>query len=331
MKLLALVEAEEHVCCRYRLAAFRPLLTKMGYELEFLPYPTSTWGLLKLPRQLARADAVIVQRLLRSSVEVSRIRRAAKRLIFDFDDAIWLRDSYSAKGFESSKRSARFQAIMSAADVVVAGNSYLAEHASRFTRGAVEVIPTCVDVSRYPQAIHSDATTGLRLVWVGSASTLQGLERFRDVLEAIGQSVPGIKLKLICDKFLEFKNLTVEPCEWNPATEAEEIASADIGISWIPDDPWSRGKCGLKILQYQAAGLPVVTNPVGVHPEMVIPHRNGILATEPEEWIAAIRELSALPRTRQLFGQTARAQVLDRYSTTTGGLAWLKLLKTHVG
>jgi hypothetical protein len=167
MKLIALVESEEHVCCRYRLAAFRPLLSKMGYELEFLPYPTSTWGLLKLPRQLARADAVIVQRLMRSSVEVARIRKAAKRLIFDFDDAIWLRDSYSAKGFESAKRSARFQAIMAAADVVVAGNSYLADHASRFTGGVVEVIPTCVDVGRYPQAIHSEATSGLRLVWVG--------------------------------------------------------------------------------------------------------------------------------------------------------------------
>ena len=190
-------------------------------------------------------------------------------MIFDFDDAVWLRDSYSGKGFDDPKRAARFRATVRACDLVIAGNEYLAAEARKYAPAErVRVIPTCVDVAKYPLVTH-DAREGVRLVWVGSSSTLKGLERFAPTLSVIGRSVPGVRLKLICDRFAEFPDLTVERCVWNEATESAEIAAADVGIGWVPDDPWSRGKCGLKVLQYQAAGLPVVANPVGVQADLV--------------------------------------------------------------
>ena len=334
MKLVAVGESADHVCCRYRLLAFAPVLAAAGYTLEVVPFPDTAWGRLTLGNRLREADAVILQRRLLSDFELGRVRRAAKTLIFDFDDAVWLRDSYSAKGFDDRRRDGRFRATVAACDLVVAGNGYLAEHARRFTAKPVEVIPTCVDVARYAPALHTESRN-VRLVWVGSRSTLRGLDRFRAVLEQLGQSVPGVRLRLICDDFLRFDNLPVEKCEWSEATEARDLAESDIGVSWIPDDPWSRGKCGLKILQYQAAGLPVVTNPVGVHPGLVTPHRTGVLATESHEWIDAVRTLAAQPLTRRVYGTAAREQVARDFSVTAGALRWVaalqRLLKPRAG
>ena len=273
MRLAALVESADHVCARYRLRAFAPRLAAAGHALELHALPRDWWGRMTVARSVRDADAVILQRKLLSGPEVALLRRQVGRLWYDFDDAVWMRDSSAGKGFRSRKRAGRFRATVRAAEAVVAGNSYLAEHAARAGARAAWVIPTCVDVTKYPIARHG--RDGAELVWVGSSVTLRGLEAIAPILDAVGVQVPGVRLKLVCDRFFQPGRLPVIECPWAEATEAAEIAAADIGISWVPDDPWSRGKCGLKVLQYMAAGLPVVTNPVGVHPEMVRPGETG--------------------------------------------------------
>ena len=242
------------------------------------------------------------------------------RLIFDFDDAVWLRDSYSAKGFDDAKRAHRFRATVSASDLVIAGNDYLAAEARRWN-DRVTVIPTCVDVATYTAA--KPTSGGLQLVWVGSSSTLRGLERFTPTLSAIGRAVPGTRLKLVCDRFIDIPDLPVDRCTWSEGTEAHDIAAASIGIGWVPDDPWSRGKCGLKVLQYQAAGLPVVANPVGVQRDFLA--GTGILATTTEEWVSAIRRLTD-PELRQQLGAAGRRQVEAEYSVEAGARRWVAAL-----
>src|SRR5262249_20858313 len=192
------------------------------------PLPRSWFARLTLGRDLARADAVILQRKLLPRLTLALLRRRVRRLVFDFDDALWLRDSYSAKGFEAPRRARRFRSLVRACDLVVAGNDYLAAEARRWTDPQrVIVIPTCVDPTAYPATRRPQA--GVQLVWVGSSSPLRGLERFAPTLSAIGRAVPGVRLKLICDRFLDIPGLPVDRCEWNEATEAAEIASADIG------------------------------------------------------------------------------------------------------
>ncbi|MCS6863816.1 MAG: glycosyltransferase family 4 protein [Gemmataceae bacterium] len=343
MRLAALVESTTHVCCRYRLAAFRPAFIAHGHTLDLYPLPQSPLGRFFIGRNLAEYDAVILQRKLLPRWVLERLRRRIKRLIFDFDDALWLRDSYSAKGFHDPHRVARFQATIAAADAVVAGNDYLAAQARQYVAAdRVHVVPTCVDVSKYsprtevPQK-HLDTEVSsksrltsekppLTLVWIGSSSTLQGLERFAPTLSAIGRALPGTRLKLICDRFTEFPPLIVQRSLWHEATEAQEIATADVGIAWVPDDPWSHGKCGLKILQYQAAGLPVVANPVGVQAQMV--HAGtGFQAVTTEQWVKAIRTLAACPPLRAELGRAGRRQVEAQYSTAAGARLWLDLLE----
>jgi glycosyltransferase involved in cell wall biosynthesis len=210
---------------------------------------------------------------------------------------------------------------------VIAGNAFLAEHAARWTaEPRVHIIPTCVDPQRYPLAEPKRSGEGVELVWVGSASTLRGLQAIAPLLEDIGRNVPGVRLKLLCDRFLQLCHLPVHPALWSEAREAEEIADADIGISWIPDDLWSRGKCGLKVLQYMAAGLPVIANPVGVHCEMVRHGETGFLAQMPEQWIEAVRRLAHDPHLRRQMGRAGRRLVEARYSVTAGAACWRELL-----
>jgi glycosyltransferase involved in cell wall biosynthesis len=175
-------------------------------------------------------------------------------------------------------------------------------------------------------ARHDGAGPAVRLVWVGSSSTLQGLERVQPVLEAVGAGVPGVRLKLICDRFLILRRLPVEPCLWSESTEAVEIAEADIGISWLPDDDWSRGKCGLKVLQYMAAGLPVVANPVGVQADLVRHGESGLLAATPTEWAEAISRLARGPSLRRRLGAAGRRRVEEEFSVAAGGRRWRALL-----
>lgn len=327
MHVVAVVESEGHVCCRYRVTAFRPHLEAAGHRLSVRGLTGGLWHRLRVLRSVRDADVVVLQRKLLSWAEFRLLRRNARRLVFDFDDALWLRDSYSAKGFHCEKRRRRFLRTVAGCDAVVAGNANLA-----FAAGTprpdqrVAVIPTCVDPARYSLADHATTGGAVRLVWLGSSSTLQGLERNREMLDALAAAVPGIRLKVICDRFPTFDRLPVDRVPWRADTEAAELAAADIGIGWVPDDPWSRGKCGLKLLQYHAAGLAVVANPVGVQADIVRPHETGVVASTVPEWVEAVRTLAADRVLRLHFGLAGRQQVESRYSVTVGGAAWVELL-----
>lgn len=327
MHWIGLVDHPEHVCCRYRLTAFRPFLEAAGHTLELLTIPRHWWSRLDLFRRLRGAN-VIVQRRLLCGWQRTLLRRAARRLLFDFDDAVFLRDSFASRGLHDRRRLRRFIGMVRCADAVIAGNAFLAEHTARWTKPEhVHVIPTCVDPQRYPRAEPVCRGDGVELVWVGSSSTLRGLQAITPLLEEIGRSVPGVSLKLLCDRFLTLRELPVRPVPWTEASEAEEIAGADIGISWIPDDLWSRGKCGLKVLQYLAAELPVIANPVGVQVEMVRHGETGFLAQTPAEWIEAVRRLAQDPELRRRMGRAGRRLVETQYCVGVGAARWIQLLE----
>jgi glycosyltransferase involved in cell wall biosynthesis len=184
-------------------------------------------------------------------------------------------------------------------------------------------MPTCVDLTKFMTPKHTSSGSGAELVWIGSSSTLQGLERVRAILERLGREIPGLRLRLICDRHVKFGPLETVAVPWSEQTEAHDLAAADIGISWIPDDLWSRGKCGLKVLQYEAASLPVVANSVGVHPAMVEHGANGFLADTSDEWVECIRKLAAEPGLRARLGRQAVADVAANYSVAAWSAAFV--------
>ena len=326
MHLIALVDTPQHVCCRYRLAAFRAHLEAAGHRLDLHSLPRRFWGRVRLGADLGHADAVILQRRLLPGWQLRLLRRRVRRLLFDLDDAIFLRDSYSAKGLHDPRRLRRFAATVGAADAVVAGNSHLADEARRWTTASVHVVPTCVNPALYPMAKHIRRGPGVQLVWIGSSSTLKGLETITPLLESIGRRCPGVRLKLVCDRFLRLRNLPVIERPWSEDGEGRDLAEADIGIGWVPDDLWSRGKCGLKVLQYMAAGLPVIANPVGVQADIVRHGESGFLVETAAQWYEAVRRLTEDPDLRRRMGQAGRRRLEAEFSVDAGAALWLRLL-----
>lgn len=327
MHLTALVKSPEHVCCRYRLAAFGPFLERAGYSLDLRPWPRQWLSRLLLRRELGHTDIVVLQRKLLPAWQLALLRRAARFLVFDFDDAVFLRSSYAARGSYSASRARGFAAAVRAADAVVAGNPFLQSQASLWADPQkIHLVRTCLDPRRYPLAEHTRTGGDVRLGWIGSSSTLRSLETARPLLEGLGRRLPGLSLKIICDRFLELSHVRVLRRRWAQATEAEELADTDIGVSWLPEDLWSRGKCSLKLLQYMAAGLPVVANPVGMQAQLVRHGETGFLARTPAEWADAVGRLAADPDLRTRLGQAGRRRVEAEFNVSVGAKRLVHLL-----
>lgn len=326
MQITALVKSVDHVCCRYRLAAYRPFLEAAGHRLKLVPWPGGWFADYRLPPRVGPADVLIVQRRLLSAWQLSQVRGLASRLIYDVDDAVFVRDSFAARGLYSERRLRGFARMVKAADTVVVGNAFLAEQAALWTPPErVRLISTRLVPERYPIAGH-DSKRPTRLVWIGSSGTLRSLERIANLLDALGARVPGLSVRIICDRSLRLGHTPVDFRPWSEETEAQELAECDIGIGWLPDDLWSRGKCGLKILQYMAAGLPVIANPVGVHEVLVRHGETGFLARTSAHWVEAVATLAANPDLRRRMGEAGRRSVERHYHLRQGAAEWLALL-----
>jgi hypothetical protein len=320
MRLLALVDSPDHVCCRYRIRAFEPALRRAGWSLSCQPLQRGTLSRVAQLTEAAHYDSVILQRKLLPSWQLAILRRNARRLIFDFDDAVLFRDSYDERSPHSAWRERRFAATTRIADAVIAGNDFLADCALRAGTPAerVRLIPTCVEPRLYPdpetfQARHG-ACGHVDLVWIGSSSTLRGLEQQQPLWERLGREVPGLRLRVICDRFPQFPTIPIIPIPWTRESEARNLGAGHIGISWLPEDVWSRGKCGLKVLQYQAARLPVVANPVGMNAELIESGATGFLPSTPDEWVEAVRALATDAELRREMGQMGRRLVESGFS-----------------
>ena len=331
MQLLALTEGPDHVCCRYRIEAYRAALAVRGWTLQVLPLDRSTFRRTRQLRAAATADAVILQRKLLPLWQLRRLRKTARTLIYDFDDALFCRDSYSEKGPASWKRLAHFWATIHAADAVFAGNRFLLEQAAAYVEPEkVHLLPTCVDPRLYEPAAHDRPAGALRLVWIGQRSTLPCLDRAQQMLTAAAARVPNLELRIVCDTFPQFPGVRVESCRWSTATEAASLADADVGISWLPDDQWSRGKCNLKVFQYMAAGLPIVANPVGMHEPTIRNGVNGFVSSTPDGWADCIERLAGDPSLRRRLGANGRHYVARHFSVQRWADAFADLVvETH--
>jgi len=327
-----LIEAPNHVSARYRLQAFAPALTRAGCSLALEPIPRGALERVRLFSRLRHFDAVLLQRQLLPFPGFRYLRAMARRLIYDFDDAMLYRDSYHRRGHSSVQRARRFSAIVRGVDAIIAGNAFLKhcaiECGARPEKAAV--VPTCVEPEKYPPRADPSRRDGLEMVWIGSSSTLAGLEMRRALLQRLGREIPGLRLRLICDRFASFDPLPVIPVVWAQETEASALAQADFGISWMPDDVWSKGKCGLKVLQYGAAGIPTIANPVGVHREIIGDGITGLLADTDEQWLAAVKTLARDPARRIAMGAQARLTVERNYSVATRAADFVSIVTSAI-
>lgn len=223
--------------------------------------------------------------------------------VLDYDDAIF--HNYDMHRLPVVRKifGQRLDKLMAAAKLVVCGNQYLADRAKNAGAKWIEIIPTVIDINRYftnPEKISSTPT----IVWIGSPSTARYVSDISKPLSELAKTVP-YKLRIIGAK-LDISGVEVECIDWTEDTEVSRVAECDIGIMPLPDTPWTNGKCGYKLIQYMACGLPVVGSDVGANRNIVQPDTNGFLVKTDEEWINALKTLLHDAPMRQHFGKQGR-------------------------
>ena len=234
------------------------------------------------------------------------------RLVLDYDDAVFHRYDEHRSPLVRGLLGDKLDRLMRAADMVTAGNDYLAERARAAGCARVEWLPTVIDLARYPDATPKPATVPVTVGWIGSPATAGYLRQVADALTPLRDEglIRCVAIGARADQLL---GTPFEAAPWSDETEVEALRAFDIGIMPLPDAPWERGKCGYKLIQYMACGLPVVASPVGVNTTIVRPDENGWLADTPEQWAAAIRHLAEDAGLRQQMGAAGRRQVEDTY------------------
>lgn len=235
--------------------------------------------------------------------------------IVDYDDAIFHNYDASSSSLVRFLLGGKIDVVMRKSDYVIAGNSYLADRARSVGAKKIRVIPTAVDRTRYLQR-NNCKNSGLTIGWIGSPSTQKYLLGIRDVLCDVCSKF-DVRLKLIgaSSDFAEmFSGVDVEIVTWTEDTEVSEIAVIDIGIMPLPDEPWERGKCGYKIIQYMASGVPVVASPVGVNRVIVESANCGFLAASEEDWYRYLVFLLESDNARLGYGKAGEEMVGSIYS-----------------
>ena len=246
--------------------------------------------------------------------------------VVDYDDAAFHR--YDLHSFAAVRwlLGHKIDRVMKHAALVVAGNSYLADRARQAGAAHIEIVPTVVDLGRYPVSL-SHRGTNFVIGWIGSQSTTRYL---LPLLEVWRQATnwEGTSLRLVGSGELDLSGVAADIMDWSESSEVQAVQSFTVGVMPLQDDPWARGKCGYKLIQYMACGLPVVASPVGVNCEIVEHGLNGYLSTSEAEWLSALSQLHSQPQLREEFGRTGRRKVESTYSLEVTGPRLAELLRS---
>lgn len=283
------------------------LLSKQSFDLVWIEKEALPW----LPGQLERA-------LLPKRIPY----------VLDYDDAVFHYYDQHRNPVVRVLLAGKHPALMRGAALVVAGNKYLADFALKAGAGRVEMVPTVIDLERYPVAEREPyevATAPPCIGWIGQRATASFLVPYKRLFERMSMagrarfSAIGIDAQSL--------GLPMDSIAWSEQTEVESIVSFDIGIMPLVNEPFARGKCGYKLIQYMACGLPVVASPVGVNCQIVEHGVNGFLAETPAQWEKALQALLADAGLRQRMGQAGRQKIEHQYSIQATGPRLAMLLK----
>jgi glycosyltransferase involved in cell wall biosynthesis len=300
----------------YRIQQYFPYLEKDGFAVSLVTTKTSLAAVL---REASQSDVVVVQRLLMSPFRLKLLNAFAKRIVYDFDDAVM----YGSTG-ESSTRRKRFGSIVKASRAVFCGNDFLLDEARKYRTSDLYYMPTVVDMEEYPVKEHTEHRPFV-VGWIGSSSTLRYLEEIREVLISLSQ-MEGVECRIVADKPFDMDGPGITFAKWNKENEKKMVLDFDVGIMPVKDDIWSKGKCGLKLIQYMAAGLPAVAHAVGVAQEMISEGVNGFLCGDTDGWINAIKAIKDDISLRQRMGRAARKIAEENYSLEVWGRRFVEIV-----
>lgn len=327
MKIAFLATRAEKPSTRYRFSQYFNLLSLSGISPSLLIFPKHFWNRFLFYRSLRSYDIVVVSRKLLTAPELFLLKSYSPCLFFDFDDAIIYKDSNQKEIKRSESAWRRFKKTVALSSVVLAGNDYLKALALPFNPHT-HILPTPVDTDRYEaRTVEGQNPPRLTLGWMGTASTLFYLKQILPALETLYRKYPFIQLKIVANDFFSHPFIPVIQKPWVFEDEVRDLQSFDIGVMPLTDDVWARGKCGLKLLQYMACGIPPVCSPVGVNEQIIEDGVNGFHARTLEDWNSKLEQLIQSPSLRQEFGIKARKKAEEDYSVKVNGEKLMGLFK----
>ncbi|MEO5617931.1 MAG: glycosyltransferase family 4 protein [Candidatus Eisenbacteria bacterium] len=324
---------------RYRIEQWEPYLRREGVDLTFACFEDeSLFATLERPGRPLQKLLAVLRRIpaqrrwlgLLGDFDAAFLFREAMILgpawielgltaglpvVYDFDDAIWLaRPNPYNPIAPLLKFQGKTRTIAARCAAVLAGNEYLAEWARR-VNPATHVVPSTIDTEgSYAREKSHVQTPRPTIGWSGSRSTLQYLAGLRPMLASLAR-VMDYRLLVVCNGDpVDWPDVPVEWRPWTSAREVDDLLEMDLGLMPQPDDEWSRGKCGMKALQYMALGIPAVVSHSGALPSIVSDGMNGRLVRDDDEWRDALRALGADTALRARLGAAARCTVRERFS-----------------
>jgi glycosyltransferase involved in cell wall biosynthesis len=339
---------------RFRFEQYLELLTAQGHQYQLAPFiSVTTWNIIYKPGQmLAKVWGILggFARRLSTLVAVPTYdfvfihREAApigppliewiiakvlrKKIIYDFDDAIWLANtSENNKIAAGVKWHHKVANICQWAHKNSCGNAYLATYARQFNKQSL-VNPTTIDTEHlHNQVRNQTGVEPLIIGWTGTHSTLKYLDRLVPVLAKLEAEGLRFEFRVISNQAPRLPLSSLVYLPWCKETEIADLLSFHVGLMPLEDDLWAQGKCAFKALQYMALGIPALVSPVGMNTQVVQDGQNGYICTTTTDWEQRLRQLLADPKLRAHLGQAARATVEAHYSVHSNQNNFLSLFE----
>lgn len=308
--------------------------SKGKYFKKFLIFLKTILIRFKDIKRAKNFDIVFVYReaiMIGSTYFEEKLKQSGAKLIYDFDDAIWLPETSDGnKSLEWLKRPTKTFDIIKLSDMVIVGNRYLQNYSKKYNLN-VHIMPTTINTNYHtkkPTSVNDKICIG----WTGTNTTLKHFETILPVLKILKQKYEDkIYFKIIANFDTPKKyEVEVKHCDWNSKTEIEDLWEFDIGIMPLPMDEWSMGKCGLKGLQYMSLGIPAIMSAVGINNDIINEGENGYLANNNEEWGTKLSLLIDDKELRHKIGENGYQTIIGKYSVEANKNKYLELFNSLV-
>lgn len=253
---------------------------------------------------------------------VAKILR--KKLIYDFDDSIWLANtSTNNKIIANIKWHQKVENICKWAYKVSVGNEYLENYALQFNTN-VYIVPTVVNTEERHNQIQNHDTNKPNIGWTGTHSTMVYLEEIVPTIKQLEQKY-DFDFVVISNKKPIWNLKSLKYIPWSAESEIKDLLQFHIGIMPLKKDKWSEGKCGFKAIQYMSLGIPAIVSPIGVNTKIVENNINGLVAESEKEWYESLERLITNKKLRKQFAKEARKQIVENYSVKSSEQKFLAL------
>jgi len=310
MKIFALTNGDPSCASTlYRLLQFRPLMAEAGIDFQYSPAAT-----FSRHADLEAADVVVIQKILLDPERVETIRRHARRLVYDIDDTIWHSPSGQPHAWiDRQRKLQQLRAIARAADLCIAANYVIANDLDEAGARRIRVLPMALDEDHWHRRPRTDPR--LTIGWTGSPGNLRYLRAIRSGLILAQARHPEARFLIHSGEYPELEGLKFDYQPFIPASEPDTVSQFDIGLIPLPDEPFSRGKSPIKVLQYFSCEVAVIGQPHGATGELMVDEVNSLYIGPHRNWEDAISQLIERAPLRRELAAAGHRQYREHHTT----------------